>query len=160
MNLHLSYVPFLNFGIQIKKIAIPSPLNLLDLDLSVSLTVSLGTFVLFAALLFEDDDLVRLAVTDNGRQYGRVGSDLCIGAAAEDEGRDIYLTSSFAFDRRYTKYLSVFDRELLSACFYDCVTHFLLSPTIGRKTPDSRKAQIILKNGSFVNRRRNYSCHA
>src|SRR5690606_41014145 len=42
-------------------------LNLFYLDFRVTLTVSLFAFVLFAAFLFENDDLFAAAVTENRR---------------------------------------------------------------------------------------------
>src|SRR6476620_8729780 len=170
MNLHLSYVPLSSESqISDRKFQIAGQiwnvefeirnyflLDLFYLDLCISLTVTLRTLVLFAALLLKDDDLFAFAVANDGRLYRGVAADLGIASAAQNEGRDVDLASGFAFDGRHPQYLSVFDWELLSACFYNCVTHFLLSPTIGRKTPDSRKVQIILKNWSLVNCRQSH----
>jgi hypothetical protein len=61
-----------------------SLLDLVDLDLSKPLTVTLLPLVLLAALLFKDDHLFAAAVADDGRLDGAF-ADLGVAACSEDE---------------------------------------------------------------------------
>jgi len=106
------------------------PLYLFDLYFCVSLAVTLFSLVLFATLFLEDNYLLAPALTRNSGFYRRIAADLRIGAATDDERRDLYLGPLFSFDRRNPQGLAVFDRELLSACFNDCVTHLDSPPSL------------------------------
>src|SRR6187549_568884 len=78
----------------------PYSLELFYLNFCVTLAVALGAFVLFTAFLFEDDDLVGLAVAhDSGLDRG-VAADLCVFAFANEKGSDIYLFALFLGDPR------------------------------------------------------------
>ena len=100
-------------------------LDLFDLDLRVTLTVSLLALVLLAAFLLEDNYLLAPAMSDDrGRDGG--STDLQIFPDAKNKGFDIDLRAGISSDSRYAKRLAFFDRELLAACSDNCVTHFVL----------------------------------
>ena len=80
MNLHLSYVPF-RFRIRIRspgrctalgsaKSAVRTPLDLFYLNFCITLAVALFALVLFAAFLFEDNNLIAFAVADDAGRQG------------------------------------------------------------------------------------------
>ena len=116
-------------------------LYLLYFNFRKALSVALLPFVLFAAFLFENNDLVRFAVADDGRLNGS-GADL----VANDQRIEINLLAFFFTDLRDTKRHSAFDRKLLTACFDDCVTPLLCSIlSIEGNCGGNRKVQIIRK---------------
>src|SRR5690349_10033068 len=105
MNLLLSYVPWL-----------------VDLNFRKTLTVSLFALVLLAALFLEDDDLIVLAVANNGHvQLARTA------LAAGEKRLDLDLLAFLSLDRRHTHSLPAFDSELLATCPDNCVTHLFRS---------------------------------
>ena len=103
--------------------------------------MALLAFVLFAAFLFEDDDLIGFAVL-NDLRFDRARSD----DAAREKSLDIDLLSSLGTDLRHTKRHSALDRILLATCSNNCVTH-VLAPLVdtAKKLFTSRKTQIIRK---------------
>src|SRR5690606_23696834 len=122
MNLHLSYVPYLNCAPLIAA-ATPPLLDLADLDLRISLAVSLFPLVLLAAFHLKDDHLVAAAVAED-LCLDRALADLGIAARAEHESGDLDISPFFLADAGHANSLARFDRELLAARFNDCVTHF------------------------------------
>jgi len=87
-----------------------------------ALSVALFAFVLFAALLFEDNDLVRSAVLYD-RCFDGSGTDCTFG----EKRVDVDLLSCLSTDSRHAKRHTALDRKLLSACFNNCVTHYSVS---------------------------------
>ena len=113
---------FLNF-----QLSIFHCLNLVNFDFRKALSVALFTFVLFAAFLFEDDDLVGSAVSDDRRADRCTAAELGIFAFANEQSIERYLAARFLIYFRYTKRLAARDRKLLSACSDNCVTHYSVS---------------------------------
>jgi len=97
-------------------------LYLLYLNFGITLSVALFALVLFAAFLFEDDDLFAAAMADNGGLDGR-----STDTAAGNERFDIDLIAFFAFNRRHADHLTFRHRKLLSARPDNCVTHYVIS---------------------------------
>lgn len=79
-------------------------------------------FVLLAAFLFEDDDLIALAVAYDGC-FERTGAGFAVGK----KRIDIDLGTGIGADGRHAKRLAALDRKLLTARFDNCVTHFRVS---------------------------------
>ena len=128
--------------------------QLLDLfypDFRKSLPVALLTFVLFAALFLENDDLFAAAVPYNSG-CNRAAPDLRVASSAKYECIEIDLFAGFGVDRRNLNCLARFDRELFAAGPNYCVTHSFTSPFgVGAKSSISRKVQIIRTQNAFVN---------
>src|SRR4051812_45313101 len=89
-------------------------LYFLNLNFRVILAVALFAFVLFAALLLEDDDLFAAAMTDDGCRNGRC-SEIRTRTFAYDQGLDIDTIALFGLDARDAKRLTLGNRELFSA---------------------------------------------
>jgi hypothetical protein len=87
-----------------------SPLNLLYLDFRISLAVALFALVLFAAFLFENNDLFAAAMADYSSLDGS-SADL----VASDQSFDVDLIALFALDRRHPDRLALGHRKLFSA---------------------------------------------
>lgn len=123
-----------------------SPLNLIDLNFSISLAVSLFALVLLAALLFKDDDLFAASVADDSRFDGSAAADPGVFAFTCDERFKLdFLSFGFA-DSRHAQGLPFRYGKLFSARSYDRVTHSLYLLRIkAEKASASRKEQIIRK---------------
>src|SRR6188472_73235 len=112
------------FSILDLRFAIANLLKLFYLDLCKTLTVALLPLVLLAAFLFENNDLIVLAVAYYRGVDCCSAADLSILSLADQQSIDRHFLAFFLINSRHTKRLAAFDRKLLSACFDDCVTHF------------------------------------
>src|SRR4029077_12025288 len=99
-------------------------LDLFYLDFRKALPVALFAFVLLAAFLFEDNDLVRFAVGNNGRSYSGTAADLGVFALADQKRVDLDLAAGFLVDLWHAKRLAALYCKLFAACFDNCVTHY------------------------------------
>lgn len=81
--------------------------------------MALLALVLLASLLFEDDDLIALAVANDRGLYG-AGTD----ARAREQRLDLHRLSCVGTDRRHAERLTALNGKLLATRSDNCVTHF------------------------------------
>lgn len=110
-------------------------LNFFDLNFRVSLPVALFALVLFAALLFEDDDLVAATVLDDrggdarALDRGRARLEAVVGG--DDERFEFDRLAGLLVEQGDAHGLALRDAELFAARPDDCVSHFLYSSHTG-----------------------------
>ena len=127
-------------------------LNLLDPDLSVSLAVALGPFILLPAFHLEYYDLVIFAMA-NDRSLNAGVADLCVFSGTGYQSLHVNLVACFCVQSRDAYSLPLRHRVLFAAGLYDCVTHYGHSPqALSAEDPlNGRKDEIIWKKSLNVN---------